>query len=141
MHFSKCIDQKIDSPLKKLSIREGFTKKIWNFPDLVGGWVWKSPFSRFKKIKNMFSKCIKMPKYSFKRNLFFAIWGGVSDWFWPTHHPPTSHALRLPHHALCWPHQASCQPHSTFCRPHRALCQLQETRKKHLVNIKFKFFF
>ena len=26
-------------------------KKIWNFPDLVGGWVWKSPFSRFKKIK------------------------------------------------------------------------------------------
>ena len=26
-------------------------KKIWNFPDLVGGWVWKSPFSRSKKIK------------------------------------------------------------------------------------------
>ena len=26
-------------------------KKIWNFPELVGGWVWKSPFSRFKKIK------------------------------------------------------------------------------------------
>ena len=24
----------------------------------------------------MLSKCIKMPKYSFKRNLFFAIWGG-----------------------------------------------------------------
>ena len=28
---------------------EGFKKKIWNFPDLVGWWVWKSPFSRFKK--------------------------------------------------------------------------------------------
>ena len=26
-------------------------KKIWNFPDLVGGWVRKSPLSRFKKIK------------------------------------------------------------------------------------------
>ena len=68
-------------------LRKSSKKNIWNFPDLVGGWVWKSPFSRFKKIKNMLSKCIKMPKYSFKRNLFFAIWGGVSDWFWPTHHP------------------------------------------------------
>ena len=27
------------------------TKKIWNVPDLVVGWVWKSPFSRFKVIK------------------------------------------------------------------------------------------
>ena len=42
-------------------------KKIWNFPDLVGGWVWKSPFSRFKKEKNAL-KSIKMPKYSFKNN-------------------------------------------------------------------------
>ena len=57
--------------------------------------------------------------------------GGVSDWFWPTHH--TSHALRLPH-------LASCQLHSTFCQPHRALCLPQEKRKKHLVNIKFNFF-
>ena len=26
-------------------------KKKSDFPDLLGGWVWKSPFSRFKKIK------------------------------------------------------------------------------------------
>ena len=73
-------------------LRKSSKKNIWNFPDLVGGWVWKSSFSRFKKIKNMLSKCIKMPKYSFKRYLFFAIWGGVTDWVWPTHH--TSHALK-----------------------------------------------
>ena len=30
-------------------VKEEFKKNIWNFPDLVGGWVWKSPFSRFKK--------------------------------------------------------------------------------------------
>ena len=54
-------------------VKEEFKKNIWNFPDLVGGWVWKSSFSRLKKIKNMLSKCIKMLKYSFKRNLFFAI--------------------------------------------------------------------
>ena len=41
----------------------GRFKKIWIFK--------KSLFSRFKKIKNMLSKCIKMPEYSFKSNLFF----------------------------------------------------------------------
>ena len=28
-------------------------KKFWKVPDLVGGWVWKSPFSKFKKIKKV----------------------------------------------------------------------------------------
>ena len=31
--------------------------------------------SIFQIKKNMLSKCIKMPKYSFKINLFFFIWG------------------------------------------------------------------
>ena len=59
----------------------------------------------------MLSKCIKMPKYSFKRNLFFAIWGGVYDWFWPTHH--TSHAVHWPHHdiVLAAPRVMSATPH------------------------------
>ena len=36
----------------------------------------KVHFPDLKKYKNMLSKCIKLPKYSFKRYLFFAIWGG-----------------------------------------------------------------
>ena len=33
------------------------------------------------QIKKMLSKCIKMPKYSFKINLFFSIWGrGLTLW-------------------------------------------------------------
>ena len=31
-------------------------KKILNFADLVGGWVWKNAFSRFKKNKKICSK-------------------------------------------------------------------------------------
>ena len=115
-------------------IREGFKKKIWNFPDLVGGWVWKFHSPDLKKWKYMLSKCIKMPKYSFKRNLFFAIWG-VSDRFWPTHY--TSHALHWPHQESCWSHHASCRPHSTFCRHH---VSHTEYDKKNWVNIKFKIF-
>ena len=77
-----------------------------------------------------------MPKYSFKRNLFFAIWG-VHDWFWPTHH--TSHALRQPHHGimLAAPHIMSAAPHillAAHCVSHT------EYDKKHLVNIKFEIF-
>ena len=46
-------------------------KKFGIFQTLVGGWVWKRSFS--KKKKNRVSKCIKLPKYSFKSNLFFSI--------------------------------------------------------------------
>ena len=79
-------------------------------------------------------------------------YGGVSDWFWPTHH--TSHALCWPHHASCWLHHASC-----WCTMHRVGrttdrvgCTAHfvghtmhcvghtECDKKHLVNIKFKIF-
>ena len=62
----------------------------------------------------MLSKCIKMPKYSFKRNLFF-----VTDWVWPTHH--TSHAVRRPHHTLCQPGRAFCWPHRALCQPHKSM--------------------
>ena len=37
-----------ESRINEKSIK-GRVKKIWNFRDLVGGWVRKSPFSRFKK--------------------------------------------------------------------------------------------
>ena len=47
--------QKNKKKLVEISTKGRFQKKkkkkIWNFPDLVGGWVWKSQFSRFKKIK------------------------------------------------------------------------------------------
>ena len=62
--------------LKCVRLGKGSIKKRKLEFSRFSGWgVWKSPFSRFKKLKNMLLKCIKMPKYSFKRNLFFAIWG------------------------------------------------------------------
>ena len=84
----------------------------------------------------MLSKCIKMPKYSFKRNLFFAIWGGVHDWFWPTRH--TSHELRQPHQyiVLAVPCIMSATPRILSAVRH-ALCQpyrvWQETFSQHQV--------
>ena len=54
-------------------LREALNKKkIWNFPDLVGGWVWKSPLSRVKRKYAL--KVIKMSKYSFKSNFMVAPW-------------------------------------------------------------------
>ena len=97
----------------------------------MGGWVWKSPFSRFKKIKKMLSKCIKMPKYSFKRNLFFAIWGG--HWL----------SLAYPPHLTCitlaTPRIVSATSRILLASPH-IVSAAQEYDKKHLVNIKFKIF-
>ena len=73
-----------------------------------------------------------MPKYAFKRNLFFAIWGG--------------HLL-----SLAYPPHLTCITSATPCIVSAALCILsaslrivltaQKYDKKHLVNIKFKFFF
>ena len=58
------------------SIREGFKKKkkCGIFRTLVGWVGLKKSFSAKKK-KNMVSKCIKSPKYSFKSNLFFSYGG------------------------------------------------------------------
>ena len=53
----------------------------------------------------MLSKCIKMPKYSFKRNLFFAIWGG--PWLILAWH----HVGRTTHHVGCTTHFVSCALH------------------------------
>ena len=55
-----------------LQIREGFKKKVWNFPYLsgVGG---------FEKVifhKKYNKHGLKMPKYSFKSNLLFFNMGG-----------------------------------------------------------------
>ena len=67
-----------------------------------------------------------MPKYSFKRNFFFAIWGGAM----------TDSGL-----ASCWPHHASCRLHHSFCQLRTAHhVSHTEYDKKHSVNIKFKIF-
>ena len=59
-------------------IREGFKKKVRT---LVG---WVGLKKSFSAKKNMVSKCIKSPKYSFKSNLFFSYGGGVwhLEYFW-----------------------------------------------------------
>ena len=57
-------------------LREGFKKKVWNFPHFRGGRGVR-PISTLKK-KNRVSKCIKSPKYSFKSNLFFSYGGGLT---------------------------------------------------------------
>ena len=68
-------------------VREGFKKKNQLgevskkkkkggiFCTLVGWVGLKKSFSAKKKKKNMVSKCIKSPKYSFKSNLFFSYGG------------------------------------------------------------------
>ena len=53
-------------------------KKILNFPDLVGGWVRKSPFSRFEKNKKY---ALKMPKYLFENNLYSTWEGPTLEYF------------------------------------------------------------
>ena len=79
----------------------------------------------------MLSKCIKMPKYSFKRYLFFAIWGG--------------HLLSLAYlpHLTCITSAAPCIV-SAAPRILSALLRIvltaQKYDEKHLVNIKFNFF-
>ena len=44
-------------------------KKVWNFPYFsgVGGFE--------KVIFHKNKKCLKLPEYSFKSNLFFPVWG------------------------------------------------------------------
>ena len=80
----------------------------------------------------MLSKCIKMPKYSFKRNLFFAIWGG-GHWL----------SLAYPPHLTCITLATPCIVSATSrilsASPH-IVSAAQEYDKKHLVNIKFKIF-
>ena len=86
----------------------------------------------------MLSKCIKMPKYSFKRNLFFAIWGG--QWLILAYPPNlTCITIAAPRIVLATLSIMSAAQHILSAA--RALCQPQETRKKHLVNIKLIFFF
>ena len=58
--------------MKRL-IREGFKKKVRNFPHFNGVGGFEKVI--FRKKKNMVSKCIKSPKYSFKSNLFFSYGG------------------------------------------------------------------
>ena len=53
-------------------LREGFKKKYGIFHTLVG---WVGLKKSFSAKKNMVSKCIKSPKYSFKSNLFFSYGG------------------------------------------------------------------
>ena len=59
-------------------VREGFKKKkkCGIFRTLVG---WVGLKKSFSAKKNMVSKCIKSPKYSFRINLFFSYWG---VWHW-----------------------------------------------------------
>ena len=92
----------------------------------------------------MLSKCIKMPKYSFKRNLFFAIWGGVSDWFWPTHHPThlTCITVAAPRIVLAAPSIMSAAQHILSAAPCivSAARNKKETFGQHQVQIFFLAF-
>ena len=77
-----------------------------------------------------------MPKYSFKRNLFFAIWG-VHDWFWPPHLTCITSATPW-HHVGCTTHHAGHTAHFVGRAP-RIMSAIQ-SNITHLVNIKFKIF-
>ena len=100
-------------------------------------------------LENMLSKCIKMPKYSFKRNSFFAIQGGVTL-ILPTaphmHHiGPTMHrvghtmhhVVHTMHHVVHTMHHVV---HTSHCVGHTAYCVSHtEYDKKHSVTSS-KFF-
>ena len=85
----------------------------------------------------MLSKCIKMPKYSFKRNFFCHMGGSVTDSGLPT--TPHMHYVGCTTHRVGRTmdrvgHTAHFVGHTMHCVGH------SECDKKHLVTIKFKIF-
>ena len=72
-----------------------------------------------------------MPKYSFKRNLFFAIWGGLRT----ESGLPTTPNMHYINHTM---HRVGHTMH--FDNLTRIVSAAQEYDKKHLINIKYKIF-
>jgi len=124
MEFSIIFKKKNFEPFSKGRVQK--QKKIWNFPDLVGGWVWKSPFSRFEKIKKCSQNALKCLNIHLKETYFCHVGVSVTDSGLPT----TPHMLYIGRTMHCVGHTAHFVGRRVHCV---AACIVSSIQSQHQV--------